>query len=394
MAILTPWMLNWLQQAWNISWLLNINPEFWHRLAMMTSNSAERIDFIVNSLKEALYFEDSRLETQVWNMTCRNQIWLAAWFAKQSHWLKLLEAFWFGYITIWWITVNAQEWNLKPRIFKFPESQSMVNGMWLPWDGLENEVKRLAKRKELWLMPNIPIIANLCNSLLTQAEDKTDEFLFMMDKLYPYVDWFEINVSCPNQCWVTSMQKEKVLKDLLIKVTQYNKLLALRNLCERKTILVKIAPLTKYENEPERIKDLSKDGLEIIANVCNEVWIDWVTATNTSQEHEYDTKIIKPDWSIIKWWLSWLWLHEQSLKTVSELRKVLNRTIPIIWVWWIWYDAKESWLSAINMLDNWAWALWLMSCFIQNSVVSPYWLKQKLLEHKIANNKRENSFKF
>jgi dihydroorotate dehydrogenase len=49
-------------------------------------------------------------------------------------------------------------------------------------------------------MPNVPIIANLCNSAKTPEEEKADEFLFLMEKLHDYVDAFEINVSCPNQC--------------------------------------------------------------------------------------------------------------------------------------------------------------------------------------------------
>lgn len=380
---ISPWIIHTLHSWFNKAWVFDFNPEFWHKLIMQHANSAEKVHFILENLQESLYLEDPSLETQVWNMTFKNPVWLAAWFAKQSHWLKFLEACWFGYLTIWWITHSAQSWNEKPRIFRF--GNDIVNGMWLPWDGVENEVKRLAKRKELWLMPNIPIIANLCNSLLTPANEKTEEFLYLMQQLYPYVDGFEINVSCPNQCWVTSMQQEQVLKELLTKVENYNKKLALKFWIERKTLLVKIAPLSKneFENNWKPIKDLTLSWLEIIANVCNDVWIDWVTATNTSQEHEYDTKIIKPDGWIISWWLSWLWLHKESLRTVKELRKKLDKTIPIIWVWWIWYDMPiktRFWWSWIDMITAWATSVEVMSSFVQKSVVVPYYLKKTVFE--------------
>ncbi len=385
---ISPWILHTLHSWLNESWLFDSNPEFWHKLVMQHADSLEKINFVLETLRESLYFEDPSLETQVWNMTFKNPVWLAAWFAKQSHWLKLLEALWFWYLTIWWITHSSQVWNQKPRIFRF--WNDIVNGMWLPWDWVKNEVKRLAKRKELGLMPNIPIIANLCNSLLTLSDEKTEEFIYLMQELYSYVDWFEINVSCPNQCWVTNMQQEQILKDLLIKIEDRNKLLSIRNWCERKTIIVKIAPLTKFENYSDNkpfIKDLTLEWLEIIANVCNEVWIDWVTATNTSQEHKYDTKIIKSDWWVIKWWLSWLWLHRQSLKTVNELRKRLDKTIPIIWVWWIWYDACETWFSATNMLDWWATTIEILSSLVQRSIVIPRYLKEAILWQKIAEKK-------
>jgi len=350
---------------------------------MQQSDSAEKVRFILESLTESLYFEDKSLEVKIWNMTLKNPVWLAAGFAKQSHWLKLLEALWFGYLTIWWITHSSQSWNQEPRIFRF--WNDVVNGMWLPWDWIENEVKRLAKRKELWLMPNIPIIANLCNSLLTPVNEKTEEFLYLMQQLYLYVDSFEINVSCPNQCWVTSMQQEQVLKELLTKVQNYNKVLSLKFWIERKTILVKIAPLTKNEDNPENIKDLTLSWLEIIANVCNDIWIDWVTATNTSQEHYYDTKIVKPDWWVIKWWLSWLWLHKQSLRTINELRQKLDKTIPIIWVWWIWYDMPlkaNFWWSWVDMMTAWASSIEILSSLVQNSIVVPYYLKKLILNEK------------
>jgi dihydroorotate dehydrogenase len=57
----------------------------------------------------------------------------------------------------------------------------------------------LEKRKKENMMPEIPLGANLCNSLITKAEEKIDEFKEEMLSLYPYMDYFEVNISCPNQ---------------------------------------------------------------------------------------------------------------------------------------------------------------------------------------------------
>lgn len=375
---IAPEIIHSIHSSLNKTWIFNKNIESWHRITMKWANTIEKVNFILDSLTECFYLEDKSLEVEVWNMKFKNPVWLAAGFAKQSHWLKTLEALWFGYLTIWWITEYAQSWNREPRIFKF-NNTDIVNGMWLPGDWIDWEVKRLYERKKLWLMPNIPIIANLCNSARTTDDCKTDEFLHLMDKLYLFIDWFEVNVSCPNQCWVTSMQQEIVLHKLLTKIKNHNKKLALRYWCERKTILVKIAPLTKNEDNPEDIKDLTIEWLELIANVCNDVWIDWVTATNTSQEHNYDTQIIKPDKWIIKWWRSWLWLNAQSLRTVRELRKRLVSFIPVIWVWWIGYDKWQSW---VDMINAWATSIEILSSLVQNSIATPYFLKKAILESK------------
>lgn len=407
MTILTHQRIDWLHQLANKSWILDRNPEFWHKVSMLTSDRVESMKFILEALKDSLYIHppiayNHNDEVEIWPMTLKNPVWLAAWFAKQSRWLKLWESFWFGFMTIWWITAEAQSWNLKPRIFRYSGIQSIINGMWLPWDWITNEVKRLALRKKLWLMPNVPLIANLCNSAITPEDQKIDEFKLLMEELYPYVDWFEINVSCPNQWWVCDMQQWPKLKKLLTELQEHNKLLAKRFGCERKALLVKIAPLSKneYLNNWEPIKDLTLSWLELIANICNEVWIDWVTSTNTSQEHNlrnenWEWLIQKPDWTRITGWLSWLELHEQSLRTVKELRLRLDKTIPIIWVWWIWYDYEKAmqaypWpISAVEMMKNWAAAVEILSSFVQWSIVVPAYLKYAIQRAKSRNDQTE-----
>jgi dihydroorotate dehydrogenase len=216
---------------------------------------------------------------------------------KQSYGLRLREALGFDYLVIGGLTADAQSGNKKPRIFKFPKEQSIVNGMGLPGDGIDAEIARLEKRKLKGMMPNVPLIANLCNSAGTSTlEGKIAEFKLLMEKLYPYVQGFEINVSCPNQCGVTNMQAEENIKKLVCAVKENNEHLAVQHGVERKTLLVKIAPLTReldtekqeFKNL-ENIKDLTPEGLKIIASVC-EGNVEGITATNTAQEHDFREK--------------------------------------------------------------------------------------------------------
>lgn len=385
MAIITPETIGLAHSFMNGTWLLDIDPELSHQVAMILAWKCEKKwNRIKELVAETFYLEDKSLETQIWNMIFRNPVWLAAWFAKKSDALLILETFWFWYLTIWWITHDAQPGNLKPRVIKFRNLLSIVNGMWLPGDWVDMEVKRLEMRKQLWLMPSVPLIANLCNSANTKEEDKVDEFRLLMEKLYLYVDWFEINISCPNQKWVCGMQKWEKLKNLLKQLQEHNKLLATRLWMERKTLLVKLAPLTQYEDEPKslKIKDLTMEDLEIMINVLNDTKngerIDWVTATNTTQEHGCDVKIIRPDWVVIWWWGSGKLLTNRSIYTVQKVREILDKDIPIIWVGWLWFGDGTS---CVDMQNAWAKSIQMLTSFIY-WVDAVYNSKKAILESK------------
>jgi len=250
--------------------------------------------------------------------------------------------------------------------------------MWLPWPWIDSIVKQLEERKQKNMMPHIPIFANLCNSLNTKNGEKINEYIELMTKLYPYVDWFEINISCPNQKWVCDTQKsEKDLSEIIQWAQKANERLALEYWVEKKVILVKVWPLTKHEDEPEKIQDLTIDWLKLIADVCNRYRVDGVVATNTVKEHDWI-----PEEKDEIWWLSWSLIKDISLKTVETLKWSLDKNIPIIWVWWVGCDDKKTpWNSWVLMLKSWATALQTLTAFVKKwTIVAPYNLKKAILE--------------
>ena len=363
-------MLKTFHKLFNKSRIPNINPEFFHHLAMNFSKKAEKSEWLLNKMKKEFYVEwEEKLVSKIWNLEFKNPVWLAAWFAKEPVWLKFWEAFWFWAITIWWITKYSQKWNAKKRIFRFKDW--IVNWMWLPGPGLDEVVKMLEKRKAENNMPSIPLWANLCNSLITKPEEKIQEFKDEMLALYPYVDYFELNVSCPNQAWVCSLQSE--VWNILKEITSYNEELSKKIKTGKKLLFVKISPLTQNPDSPE---DWTEEWLKDLANIFNQYkwkWLDWIIATNTAKEHKYKnkTQIKTPNWWIITWWASGKQIQEISIKTVKKLREFLDKNIPIIWVGWIGYDEKWSeWQSWINMLNAWAIHLQILSSFVQNWTIS------------------------
>ncbi len=350
----------------NKSKVSNINPELFHNMAIKFSKKAEKSEFILKKMKKTFYVESEKnLSFKIWDLEFPNPIWLAAWFTKEPVWLKFWEAFWFGSITIWGITKFAQPWNKKKRIFRF--SDWIVNWMGLPGNWLEETVKMLEERKKQNMMPSIPLWANLCNSAITKAEDKISEFKEEMLGLYPFVDFFEINVSCPNQAGVCSLQLE--IENILEELTKYNLELEKKLKIKRRILFVKISPLTKNKEMPE---DGTIEWLKSLAEIFNKYvwkWLDWVIATNTAKEHKYKnkTKIKTPSWDIITGWASGKQIQKISLKTVEKLKEFLDKEIPIIWVGWIGYDKKWlEWQSWVNMLNAWAISLQIFSSFVQD----------------------------
>jgi len=376
-------MLKTFHKLFNKSKIPNINPEFFHNFAMWTWKKLENNNWVLNKIKKTFSVKwEEKLKFKIWNLEFKNTIWLAAGFTKEPVWLKFWEAFWFGSITIGWITKHSQTWNNKKRIFRFKDW--VVNGMWLPGPGLDDVIIMLAKRKRENMMPDVPLGANLCNSLITKPEQKIEEFKYEILALYPYVDFFEINISCPNQSWVCSLQSEvwNILKEL----TKYNKELSERLNIERKLLFVKISPLTQNTNSPE---DWTVEWLKSLADIFNEYnwkWLDWVIATNTAKEHKYKnkTQIKTPNGWTITGWASGKQIQETSIKTVQKLREFLDKKIPIIGVGWIGYDKEwEEWQSWINMLNAWAISLQILSSFIQDWTI---WvvkdLKKAILKNK------------
>ena len=362
----------------NKSKLASINPEFFHHLAMTTSKYAEKSQYIINTIKETSYVEwEEKLKVNMWDLELKNPIGLAAGFVKEPTVLKFWEAFWFGYMTIGWVTKHPQKGNKKRRIFRFDET--IVNGVGLHSKWVDAIGKELEKRKAKNMMPEVPLFANMCNSLITPQNEKINELKYLMKTLYPFVEGFEINISCPNQKWVCSISTQ--LNQILKELTEYNESLSLRTGLPKRKLLVKISPLSANElSGTWDIQDGLQEKLELIAQICNTYQIDWVIATNTAKEHPYNTKIVSASWETIRWWASWKIIQEISLKTVHELRKVLDKKIPIIWVWGIGFDKKwQEWQSAINMLNAWVQSLQIYSSFVFN-IMTPYNIKKKLLE--------------
>lgn len=238
--------------------LFLFNAETAHYIAM---NSLRTICFIpfVKQILHAIYFRKNPI--QAFGIHFPNQVGLAAGFDKNAQYVDVLEAIGFGHIEVGTVTPKPQAGNDKPRLFRLPKDQAIINRMGFNNDGADIISERLLKYKNR----RIVLGGNIGKNKITPNEDAHLDYLYCFQKMYDVVDYFVVNVSSPNTPNLRELQE----KDSLTKI--FSTLFEERNTKKiKKPILLKIAP------------DLTHNQLDEIASLVNELSIDGLITTNTT----------------------------------------------------------------------------------------------------------------
>lgn len=220
---------------------------------------------------------DTQKQIKVMGITFPNTLGLAAGFDKNAKYLEVFKALGFGHIEIGTVTPLAQEGNAKPRLFRLVKDLAVINRMGFNNDGVDAIVERLKNRPK-----NLIIGGNIGKNKITPNENAASDYQICFTKLYPYVDYFTVNVSSPNTPGLRELQDKKPLTDLLnslIKLREEKVNSGLKHL----PILLKIAP------------DLNEHQLNDIISIIDETQIDGIVATNTTIERnglQTDSKTI------------------------------------------------------------------------------------------------------
>lgn len=207
---------------------------------------------------------DKRLERTLMGLTFRNPVGLAAGFDKDAKAVDQLSAFGFGFIEIGTVTPRPQPGNEKPRLFRLPADRALINRMGFNNDGATAAGERLARRKS-----NVIVGGNIGRNKSTANEEALSDYVECFNTLYPYVDYFVVNVSSPNTPGLRQLQEREPLSQLLGAIKQ----LSLRREVPR-PVLLKIAP------------DLSDEQLDDVVAILRESHADGVIATNTTISRE------------------------------------------------------------------------------------------------------------
>ncbi len=208
--------------------------------------------------------DDPKLEREVFGIKFPNPVGLAAGFDKNAKMYNDLAYCGFGFIEIGTVTPKGQSGNPKPRLFRLKEDNAVINRMGFNNDGVEEAIKNLKKKKV-----DIIIGGNIGKNKVTPNEEATEDYKISFQAMFPYVDYFVVNVSSPNTPNLRELQEKEPLKELLNTLQELNSQKE-----ERKPILLKIAP------------DLTNEQLDDIVEIVQEVKLDGVIATNTTVSRE------------------------------------------------------------------------------------------------------------
>ena len=290
--------------------LFLFNPEFIHHISFKVIKIGALVPLKMWTWRFLFKVSHPKLEREVFGLKFENPVGLAAGFDKDAKLFDELASFGFGFVEIGTVTPLPQDGNPKPRLFRLKEDNALINRMGFNNEGIEGAVARLRRKKS-----NIIIGGNIGKNKLTPNDKAVDDYEICFEKLFPYVDYFVVNVSSPNTPGLRDLQEKEPLTALL------NSLQKLNNQKEkRKPILLKIAP------------DLSNEQLDDIIAIVSDTKIDGVVATNTT----IGRKGLKTDKTKVEaignGGLSGKPVKAMSTEVIKYLADKSNRAFPIIGV--------------------------------------------------------------
>ncbi len=306
-------------------------PEAAHHLTFNLTKTTFNLPLVGSLVKASFDFTDPLLEKEVFGLKFKNPVGLAAGFDKDAKLIDEMAMLGFGFIEIGTLTPKPQEGNPKPRLFRLPKDQALINRMGFNNGGVLEAVKRLKKRKS-----DVLVGGNIGKNKLTPNEHAVDDYLFCLEALHPYVDYFVVNVSSPNTPNLRDLQEKEPLKQLLQAVKKANDLKPVP-----KPILLKIAP------------DLTDGQLDDIVEIVMETGIAGVIATNTTIDRSnLDTPTSETD-AIGAGGVSGKTLEKRSTEVIRYLSKRSQNAFPIIGVGGIFspQDAIEKLEAGASLIQ-------------------------------------------
>ncbi len=244
-----------------------------------------------------------------------NRIGLAAGLDKNGRCIDGLGAMGFGFIEVGTVTPKAQAGNPKPRMFRLPVAQALINRLGFNNDGLDAFVRNVQRARSFRAAGGI-VGLNIGKNASTPIDDAASDYLAGLEAVYPHADYVTVNISSPNTKNLRALQSDAALDALLGSLTERGAALAQR-LGRRVPIFLKIAP------------DLDGPQVDLIAATLQRHAIDGVIATNTTIARDAVLGLPHADES---GGLSGRPLLEASNLVIRQLRAALGPAFPIIGV--------------------------------------------------------------
>ena len=303
--------------------------------------------------KKTFIVEDKSLEREVFGLKFKNPIGMAAGLDKDAEVYDMFSYMGFSHIEVGTVTPKAQPGNPQPRLFRLKADSALINRMGFNNRGVEEMIVNLRKKKS-----DIIIGGNIGKNKLTPNEDATSDYEIGFNSLYPYVDYFVVNVSSPNTPNLRELQEKEPLTKLLSRLQELN-----NKKDKIKPILLKIAP------------DLTNSQLDDIIDIVKDTKIAGLVATNTTIERSnlsYSEEHVN---SIGNGGLSGKPLKERSTEVIKYIVEKSNNAFPVIGVGGIMTPE-----DAIEKLEAGASLIQIYTGFIYNGPGFAKQVNKKLMK--------------
>jgi len=290
--------------------LFALDPEHAHELTLANLERFQRTPLECT-------WAQSRVEAPVTLAGLRfpNRVGLAAGLDKNGRAIDGLGAMGFGFIEVGTVTPKGQAGNPKPRMFRLPEHQALINRLGFNNEGLESFLANVQRSTRFRAQGGI-LGLNIGKNAATAIEDAASDYLKGLEGVYPHADYVTVNISSPNTANLRSLQSDEALKALLDVLMAKREELA-RRLGRKVPLFVKIAP------------DLEDSQVQVIAQTLQDCGVDGVIATNTTlardavQGHRHAAEAGG---------LSGAPVLAASNRVIAQLRAALGAAYPIIGV--------------------------------------------------------------
>lgn len=302
--------------------LFAISPERVHYMVMGWLSIAYSIPPTRWLFKSMFTIKHPSLERELWGIKFPNPVGLAAGFDKDARWTDELSTLGFGFVEIGTVTPLPQPGNDKPRLFRLPADEALINRMGFNNQGAAVAAQRLRQRKE-----HLIIGGNIGKNKVTPNEDALSDYEKCFKELYEVVDYFVVNVSSPNTPGLRELQDKEPLMRILNRLQQMNK-----DLGAPKPLLLKIAP------------DLTDSQLDDIVEIVQTTGIEGIVATNTTIDRSgLNTPTADVD-AIGAGGLSGKPVRKRATEVIRYLHTKSSGSFPIVAVGGIYTaaDAKEK----------------------------------------------------
>ncbi len=286
--------------------LFKFTPETAHKLTFKALKTASYIPGGKQLL--SAFTTDTDKPLNLMGLSFRNKIGVAAGLDKNAEVIPAWQALGFGFAEIGTVTPKAQPGNPKPRLFRLPEDQALINRMGFNNQGLCPIIKRLKNRPKGFIVGG-----NIGKNTLTPNEDAVKDYLHVFNGIYNYVDYLVINVSCPNISNLSKLQDKDELEAIL------KQIMAQRNSKDlKKPVLLKVSP------------DLNILQLSETLQLVSDYALNGIIATNTSVGRDKLKTNKRRIQEIGDGGLSGKPLAEKSTEMISLIKKEMGNDFPVV----------------------------------------------------------------